>query len=170
MLNRSGTVTIGAAACRSIVVATRPVYCVLTLPAPAPNLRHVAAIAADSLATLLPRLASLPSTRGGDSPLSLIAHPGETPAVAGRTPRAARARRGLRGPARPAGRGSACAGAGSGRTRLRRTGLCRSRAASARPGRRLLRAGSLGFRLTFLAPDLVHRAGRDFLGATAVPP
>src|SRR5438552_15961680 len=184
MLNRSGTLTIGAAACRSIVVATLPVYCVLTLPAPAPNLRHVAAIAADSLATLLPRLAGLrrrelvsrtllvsrPSTRCGDSPLSLIAHPGETPAVAGRTPRAARAGRGLRGPARPAGRGSACAGAESGRTRLRRTGLCRSRAAGACPGRGLLRAGPLGFRLTFLAPDFVHRAGRDFLGATTVPP
>src|SRR5439155_794305 len=59
MLNRSGTLTIGVAAWRSIVVATRPVYCVLALPAPASNLRHVAAIAADSFATLLPGLARL---------------------------------------------------------------------------------------------------------------
>src|SRR5256885_16796367 len=111
MLNRSGTLTIGAAACRSIVVATRPVYCVLTLPAPAPNLRHVAAIAADSLATLLPRLAGLrhrelmrrsllmgsPTPCGGDCSLSLVAHPGEPSAVAGCTPRASGAGRGLRG-------------------------------------------------------------------------
>jgi len=72
MLNRSGTLTIGAAACRSIVVATRPVYCVLTLPAPAPNLRHVAAIAADSLATLLPRLAGLRS--GAVAPDDLLVY------------------------------------------------------------------------------------------------
>src|SRR6266550_132338 len=105
MLNPSGTLTMGAAAWRSIVVATRPVYCLLALPAPASDLRHVAAIAADRLAALLPCLAGLrrrelvggtlpvsrPSTRRGDLPLSLIAHPGETSAGAGRTPRAAAA-------------------------------------------------------------------------------
>ena len=185
MLNRSGTLTIGAAAWRSIVVATRPVYCVLALPAPASNLRHMSAIAADSFATLLPGLARLrrrelmsrtlpvsrPSTRGGDLPLSLVAHPRKTPAVAGRTPRAARAGRGLRRPARPATRGSVCPGAGSGRTRLRRpAGLRRARPARARPARGLLRTGSVGFRLTLLAPDLVYRSGCDFLGAAAVPP
>src|SRR5205823_6656420 len=181
MLNRSGTLTVGAAAWRSIVVATRPVYCVLALPAPSTNLRHVAAIAAYGLAALLARLAGLrrrelmrrpllvsrPSTRGRDLPLSLIAHPSETPAVAGRTPRAVSASSGLRGPAR---RGSVCAGAGPGRTRPRGAGLRHSRPARTRPARGLLRAGSLGFRLTLLAPDLVHGSGRDFLGATAVPP
>src|SRR2546421_4769927 len=181
MLTRSGTLTVGAAAWRSIVVATRPVYCVLALSAPSTNLRHVAAIAADGLAALLARLAGLrrrelmsrpllvsrPSTRGGDLPLSLIAHPSETPAVAGRTPRAASASSGLRG---PACRGSVVAGPGPGRTRPRCAGLRHSRPARARPARGLLRAGSLGFRLTLLAPDLVHGSGRDFLGATAVPP
>ena len=184
MLNRSGTLTTGAAAWRSIVVATRPVYCVLALPAPASNLRHMSAIATDSFATLLPGLARLrrrelmsrtlpvsrPSTRGGDLPLSLVAHPRKTPAVAGRTPRAARAGRGLRGLARPAGRGCVSPRAGSGRTRLCPAGLRRARPARTRPARGLLRTGSLGFRLTLLAPDLVHCSGCDFLGAAAVPP
>jgi hypothetical protein len=73
---------------------------VLALPAPAADLCHVIAIAADGVASLLPRFAgfrgrelvrrsllvSRPSTRRGDLPLSLVAHPGETPAIAGGTP------------------------------------------------------------------------------------
>src|ERR1700682_785453 len=75
----------------------------LALPAPAPDLRHVAPIAADGLAALLPRLARFrrrelggrsllmgrPSALRGDGPLSLVAHSGEAPAGAGRAPRAA---------------------------------------------------------------------------------
>src|SRR2546430_13194566 len=163
MLNWSGTLTVEPAAWRSIVVATRPVYCVLALPAPSTMLRHVAAIAASGLAALLARLAGLrrrelmrrpllvsrPSTRGRDLPLSLIAHPSETPAVAGRTPRAVSASSGLRGPAR---RRFVCAGAGPGRTRPRGPGLRHSRPARTRPARGLLRAGSLGVRLPLLLP------------------
>src|SRR3977135_3530361 len=86
MLNKSGTLTTGAAAWRSIVVATCPGETlppppgprsswphaqsrislprlregrvrVLALPASPSDLGHVATIAADGLATLLPRLA-----------------------------------------------------------------------------------------------------------------
>src|SRR5436853_4889268 len=110
MLNWSGTLTTGAAAWRSIVVAIRPVYCELALPAPPPDFCHVAAIAADGLATLLPclpgfRLRELmrrpllmgrPSTLRGDGPLSLVAHPGEASTVAGGTARTARSGRRLR--------------------------------------------------------------------------
>src|SRR2546430_2066996 len=174
MLTSPATLPPGAAAWRSIVVATRPFYCVLAPPAPASNLRHMSAIAADSFATLLPGLARLrrrelmsrtlpmsrPSTRCGDLPLSLIAHPRETPAVAGRTPRAARAGRGLRRPARPATRGSVCPGAGSGRTRLRRpAGRSRAPADPARPAFGPLPNWSVGFLLTLLLPGTVFVFG-----------
>src|SRR6266849_7472176 len=118
MLKRSGTLTTGAVAWRSIVVAIRPVYCgvgqggALALSALSPDLGHVPAIAADGLATLLPRLPGFrpgelmgrsllvggPSARCGDFPLALVAHPGEASAVARRTPG-------------PAGGGGPCAGA-----------------------------------------------------------
>src|ERR1700737_1872205 len=109
MLNWSGTLTTGAAAWRSTVVAIPQVYCELALPAPPPDLRHVAPIAADGLATLLPRLARFrrrelvgrfllmgrPPALRGDGPLSLVTHSGETPALAGRAARAASPRPGL---------------------------------------------------------------------------
>src|SRR3981081_3031754 len=110
MLNRSGTLTTGAAAWRSIVVAIRPVYCELALPAPSPDFCHVIAIAADGLATLLPRLPGFhrrelmgcpllmrrPPALRGDAPLSLFAHPGEAATIAGGMARTARTGRRLR--------------------------------------------------------------------------
>src|ERR1700674_5798976 len=166
-LNWSGTLTTGAAAWRSIVVAIRPVYGELALPASSADLRHVAAIAADGLTTLLPRLPGFrrrelvgrpllmgrPSALSGDFPLALVAHPSEAAAGARRTPRAARPSRRLRRPAR-----RRC-------PRFRRFRLARPR-----PDRWLLRAGSLGLGLALLAANLVHRAGRDFHSASTVPP
>src|SRR5207302_2266312 len=76
----------------------------LAFASPAPDLSHVVAVAAHGLAPLLSRLACFrtrklvsgallicsPAALGGDRPLTLAGHPGETAAITGCAPCAAR--------------------------------------------------------------------------------